>query len=429
MNGPAVSASFSTDPFWWRAAPLDDQVAQTLPVRCDVAIAGAGITGLVAALHLARGGRRVVVLDKDAPGEGASTRNAGYVGRTLKHGFGEIIAHKGLAFAVPVYQELMAAFLSVKETVEAEKIDCHYQQQGRFLMATSPAMYEAMAQEFELRRKHLGEAFDVVSRNDQSHEIASAHYFGGVRIEDHAGLQPALYHKGLLDAARRAGCLVIGHTPVLGFTQSAEGFDVATGRGPLRARDLVFATNGYSGAAFPWLRDRLMAFDAYQAVSAPLGDNRVASLLPGNRTFIDWNFNVDWVRRVPGDPSRLVFGGLTGGRNQDLRVMGARLKQRLLRIFPDLTDMQFDSVWTGKCAGTLDLYPHIGEHGGVHFAGGYCFAGVPMGTLFGLKLAKRILGQPGGESIFDRKVPSIPFYRGKPWFVPAAIKWMSRKDR
>lgn len=429
MSDSAVSASFSTDPFWWKAAPLDVQAAHTLPARCDVAIVGSGITGLVAALHLARRGRHVVVLDKDAPGEGASTRNAGYVGRTLKHGFGEIIAHKGLAFAVPVYQELMAAFLSVKDTVEAEKIDCHYQQQGRFLMATSPAMYEAMAREFELRRKHLGEVFDVVSPQDQSHEIASAHYFGGVKIEDHAGLQPALYHKGLLDAARKAGASVIGHTPVLGFTRGAEGFDIATGRGPLRAQNLVFATNGYSGAAFPWLRDRLISFDAYQAVSASLGDNRVASLLPGNRTFIDWNFNVDWVRRVPGDPSRLVFGGLTGGRNQDLRAMGARLKQRLLRIFPDLTDLQFDNVWTGKCAGTLDLYPHIGEHEGVHFAGGYCFAGVPMGTLFGQKLAKRILGQAGGESIFDRKVPSIPFYRGNPWFVPAAIRWMSRKDR
>jgi glycine/D-amino acid oxidase-like deaminating enzyme len=76
-----------------------------------------------------------------------------------------------------------------------------------------------------------------------------------------------------------------------------------------------------------------------------------------------------------------------------------------------------------------DLFPHIGQHDGVYFAGGYCFAGVPIGTLFGIKLARRILVQAGGESAFDRPVPSIPLYRGNPWFVPLAIRWLSRHDR
>jgi glycine/D-amino acid oxidase-like deaminating enzyme len=109
--------------------------------------------------------------------------------------------------------------------------------------------------------------------------------------------------------------------------------------------------------------------------------------------------------------------------------MGGRLKARLIRIFPGLGDLAFDHVWTGKCAGTLDLYPHIGVHEGVHYAVGYCFAGVPMGTLFGRKLARRILGRGGGQSAFDRPVPAIPFYGGNPWFVPLAIRWMARHDR
>ena len=81
----------------------------------------------------------MVVLDAGPPGHGASTRNAGYVGRTLKHGFGELMESHGLAFARAIYGELMEAFVAVKETVEGEKIACHYRQQGRFLMATSPA--------------------------------------------------------------------------------------------------------------------------------------------------------------------------------------------------------------------------------------------------------------------------------------------------
>jgi glycine/D-amino acid oxidase-like deaminating enzyme len=189
------------------------------------------------------------------------------------------------------------------------------------------------------------------------------------------------------------------------------------------------ATNGYGGHEWPWLRRRILPFHAYQAVSAPLGEERVRQLMPGDRTFIDWNFNVDFMRRAPGDPARIIFGGLTGAIDADLRIMAERLHARLLRVFPELMDLQFDHVWTGRCGGTFDINPRIGCHEGVHYAGGYCFAGVPMGTLFGAKLARRILGQTGGGSVFDRPMETKSFYRGNAWFVPYAIRWMSRHDR
>ncbi|MFT3987547.1 NAD(P)/FAD-dependent oxidoreductase [Aestuariivirga sp.] len=424
-----LSPDCSFDPFWWRAAPHETSSSVQAPPKSDVAIVGSGITGLVAAIELARAGRSVTVFDAQEPGHGASTRNAGYVGRTLKHGFGELIDSHGLDFAKAIYSELMEAFLAVKDTVARENIQCDFRQQGRFLMATGPAMYEAMAREFSLREKHLGEPFATVSRAEQKNEIATAHYFGGVRIDDHAGLHPGLYHKGLLDAARAAGVTIAGFTPVSRVGKTENGFALLTPKGKAEARDLIFATNGYSGDALPWLKRRVMPFDAYQTVSAPMDAARLRSLLPGDRTFIDWNFNVDWMRIAPTDPTRLIFGGLTGARNADLRIMAERLHARILRIFPELSDLRFDNVWTGKCGGTFDLYPHIGQHEGLHYAVGYCFAGVPMGTLFGRKLARRILGQPGGESAFDRPMPSTPLYWGNPWFVPYAINWMSRKDR
>ncbi|HYF58989.1 MAG TPA: FAD-binding oxidoreductase [Burkholderiaceae bacterium] len=418
----------SLEPWWWRAAPLStERVAP--PARADVAIVGAGITGLVAATELALAGRRVAVLDAHAPGHGGSSRNAGYVGRSLKHGIGEIAARDGLERAVRVYGELREASESVAETVERHRIDCHWRRQGRLLLATTPAMLDALVREYALRERHVGEVHAVVDRAAQRAEVATDHYFGGIRVDDHAGLHPGLYHRGLLEAARAAGATVCGGAPVSAIRRDADGFSLRLPGGALAAREVIVATNGYSGDAWPWLRRRVIPFDAYQAVSAPLGEARVAALLPGDRTYIDWNFDVDWFRRVPDDPSRIQFGGLTGGRNEDLRSIARRLRARMLRIFPDLRELAVEHVWTGRCAGTFDFEPRIGRHDGIHYAGGYCFVGVPMGTLFGLKLARRILGRPGGESAFDRPFRTMPLYRGDPWFVPLAFRWLRRHDR
>ena len=429
FGSSALSNNASFDPYWWRAAPHEDQTRAAPPKRTDVAIVGSGITGLNAAIMLARGGRQVTVFEAKEPGHGASTRNAGYVGRTLKHSFGEIMEGQGLDKAKATYGELMEAFVAVKDVIERENIACHYKQQGRLLLATSTKMYDDMAREFGLREEHLGEPFQTVSRVEQREEIATDHYFGGVRIPDHAGLHPGLYHQGLLDAARAAGVTICAFTPVYGFRKEAEGFTVFVKGAKVETRDLMFATNGYGGREFPWLRRRIMPFHAYQAVTAPMSENRVRALLPGDRTFIDWNFNVDWMRIAPGDNTRMTFGGLTGEVDADLRIMAERLQQRLVRIFPDMEGIQFDHVWTGKCSGTFDITPRIGCHEGVHYGSGYCFAGVPMGTLFGIKIARRILGETGGESVFDTAPPAKFWYRGNAWFVPHALKWMSRNDR
>jgi len=110
------------EPYWWRAAAREHNEAPDLPASSEVAIVGSGITGLVAAIHLARAGRQVTVLERGVAGEGASSRNAGYVGRTLKHSFGHVMQAESLERAIAVYREMRQAFDSVFETVAAEKI-------------------------------------------------------------------------------------------------------------------------------------------------------------------------------------------------------------------------------------------------------------------------------------------------------------------
>src|SRR5689334_18842940 len=134
-TGTIFASTFKTDPYWWDAAPRPALPELALPARIDVAIVGSGYTGVSAALTLARGGRSVLVLEKDAAGFGASTRNAGFIGRTFKHSFPSLMEKKGLDYAVSVYRELQAAFDYIIALIENEKIDCGFRRCGRLIVA------------------------------------------------------------------------------------------------------------------------------------------------------------------------------------------------------------------------------------------------------------------------------------------------------
>ncbi|MBL8894145.1 MAG: FAD-binding oxidoreductase, partial [Rhizobiales bacterium] len=366
------------EPYWWQAAPRPKTEPPPFPspAKADVAIVGSGITGLVAAMGLARGGRSVVVFEAEEPGIGASSRNAGYVGRTFKYTFGELVERQGLDYAKALYKELRTAFEAVSKLIATERIDCGFAMQGRYIMAASPSQRESLTREFDLRAKHLGDSYTPVSRADQHREIATDLYHGGVVIADMAGLHPGLYHQGLLDRALAAGVTVLPFTPVHALRREGDAFEIATPRGRLAAKDVIVATNGYSGPAFPWLQRRVVPFDAYMIATEPLPASVLDAVMPGKRTFIDWNFDVDFIRRSPDD-SRIVFGGNTGVIGADLTRMGEALRQKLRRVLPQLGDVELAHSWTGRCAGTRDLYPHIGVEDGIHYAVGYCFAGVP----------------------------------------------------
>jgi len=429
-GGPEETGGLKESPFWWEDAPRPTLPLENLPAKVDVAIVGSGVTGLSAAIPLARAGRSVLVLESGAAGEGASSRNAGFLGRTLKHGFAEIMETAGLDQAIAVYREMSAALEHVATVVTEEGLDCGFRRCGRFMGALSQAHYDGIAREYDLRRKHLGEEFAMIEPAAQSQEIGSDYYRGGVLLPDLAAIHPGRYQLELLRLAREAGVQIATETAVTGIAREDAGFTVRTGRGSLAASELFLATNGYTGPPFGWFRRRLIPFHGFILATGPLTDVQLTRTLPGDRTYIDYAHNIDFIRRSP-DGRRILFGGQTGGPARDMKAKAARLHARLVQILPDLAGTRVEQAWTGKCAATFDLYPHLGQQDGIHYAMGYCFAGMPMGSYLGHKVAQRILGhQEEGHTIFaERRFRTMPFYTGNPWFVPLVMAWYDRLDR
>jgi glycine/D-amino acid oxidase-like deaminating enzyme len=424
-----LAPNFRDTPYWWDAA-RPTPVETALPANCDVAIIGSGFTSLRAALTLLRAGRNVAVFDKEDPGFGASRRNAGYLGRTLKKSFDVLLASHGLDYALAIYRDLDAALQNTRAFIAEEGIDCHATRCVRFIAATSPSHYEAMAKELASMKRHLGFDFVMVPKTEQHREFASDIYFGGAVIPDLGSLHPGLYHRGLLDRVLAAGALVLGRTEVRQIgRRSAAGFQIVTDRGTVEAGEVVIATNGYTPRQFPWQARRVIPFTGYMAATEELPASLLAKVIPGRRTVLDSNIDIDFFRPAPDSP-RILFGGATGSGLKGTDQIARKLQGILGRVLPDLAGKRLSHVWSGQCAGTFDMMPHIGQAEGIWYAMGYNFAGVPMGSFLGEKLAQKILGLAEGKTAFDiAPFPTRPFYRGNPWFVPLAMRWFRRQDR
>lgn len=430
MNAhPFCSSDFKTSPYWWDLTPRPQARQLTLPETTDVLVIGSGYTGLHCALQTARAGRQTIVIDAEDLGWGCSSRNGGQISGEIKPGYQELARRYSREDALALVREARSALDWLGEFVAEQGLECDYQQCGRYLAAHNPRQFRKLAAQADQQIPGLEQSLHVVERRDQSSEIDSDYYYGGLVIERHCGIDPAKYHQGLMQLVEAGGGKLFGHCAASGVKTAGDGFEVRTSRGTVHARDVVVATNGYTGSEFSWQRRRIVPIGSYMLATEPMQTQRVERLMPGRRVFSDTRRIVVYFRPSP-DGRRLLFGGRVSVFESDpVRSLPA-LRQEMLRIFPQLEDVNISHSWMGFVGYTFDTLPHLGRQDGIYYAMGYCGSGICLASYLGNRLGLQLLGETRAGSHFSRpRFQTRPLYSGKPWFLASAVRYYQLLDR
>ncbi|WCN13012.1 FAD-dependent oxidoreductase [Marinomonas mediterranea] len=427
-------STYSNLPYWLADATFGQTINTTpryaLPTKADAVIVGGGFTGMSAAITLARAGLSVILLEGGRLGEGASSRNGGLLGPSFsKLGVDGLEKTYGRDKVHSTIKESLHAFQWLVDFIKEEEIDCDLSLCGRFRGASHPNHYAGLVEQAEALLKVVDFPAIEVSKQNQHQEVGSDAYYGGMIYPKDGTLQPAKLLSGLSQIAQREGVFLAEHSMVRHVQKAGSRFTVKFDGGEINAAHVLIATNGYTGSAFRPLKRRLIPIRSAMVATEELPESVVREISPNLRGHGGTERLVAYYRPSP-DGKRILFGGRAFGSGDQPQLYSRYLHDFMTRIFPQLSHVKLDYAWSGMIAYTFDHVPHIGQLDSMNYAMGYCGSGVGRANYFGYKAAQQILNLEEGKTSFDElPFKGRPLYYGKPWFLPAIMKWHDFADR
>jgi len=395
-------------------APEDDgQLTQDIEV--DVAIIGAGYTGLSCALHLAKEhGIKAHVLEANQVAWGCSGRNAGFILKSSgRKSYSQMQNQWGEEVMRGIYDEMSAGVATVNDLIE-QGINCDVQEHGYIKVAHKANKLKELESLAKLQQQMFGYDVQVLSKNELHQQyMADQNAYGAIRYQDGFGLNPLKLAWGYQKLAQQAGAKIHCSSPVTTWYDENKTQRLITPQAEIKAKKVVIATNGYTPKGFHGLvQNRTLPVLSQIIVTEPLSDEQIAA-----SNFLSSNVVMDtralkyYYRKLPDN--RILFGGRGAitGKSADDPYYANRLLQVLKTSFPALNNIRIAHAWSGWICMALDDLPHIyqNEAQSVFYSMGYCGSGVSFSVQAGKRLAEKVTGKSVPNlPLYDRALPKFP---------------------
>ena len=359
-------------------------------ITADVCIVGAGYTGLSSALHLAKRGYKVVILEAETVAFGASGRNGGHVGTGQRMEQQDIEKKFGRETALSLWNMGLEAVDTVRDLILENSIECDLKY-GDVNFAHKPGYCKELEEEIEFfKNRYDFNDLEYIPRNRISEVIGSDVYYGAQWNKATLHLHPLKYALGLAKAAVDAGVTIYENSRVQSY--SGTPVIVKTGHGQVTASELILACNGYIEDLEPKINGYIMPINNFVLATEPLSPEVAASIIPKDTSMADSRFVINYWK-LSAD-NRLIFGGGENYRRGFPRDIKSFVQKYMLEVYPQLSNTQIDYGWGGTLAITLNRLPHFGRiNGNIWHLQGYSGHGVPTATFAGKLVAEAISGK------------------------------------
>ncbi|RUZ79126.1 FAD-binding oxidoreductase [Mesorhizobium sp. M7A.F.Ca.US.006.01.1.1] len=422
-----MATAFS-DPIWRK--PQAASTFQSLPngERVDLAIVGGGIMGLSTALHAARLGLSVQVLDAGEIGQGASGLNGGQVIPGLKYDPEWLLEHFGPERGEALVNFAASTADAVFELIRDEKLAVPFVRNGWIQAAHTEAALKAAANR-DRQWRARGADVQLLNAAEIAARTGAQGYLGGWFDRRAGVIDPLAYTSEFARVATAAGVRIAERQRVVRLANAAGVWRIVTENGlELQAKAVVLATNAYTDGLIPGLAQTIVPLHSFQIATAPLSPDLAATILPEGQAVSDSRRILVYYRK--STDGRLVLGGR--GRMALPTSAGdwAHLERALVRLYPSLSGVAIEKRWFGRVAMTPDHLPHIHEpEKGLLAVVGCQGRGVGLMTALGERIASYLQSGDARQLPFPvSPIRPIPFHAFRQIGVAATIAWYRLLD-
>lgn len=398
--------------------------------RADVCVIGGGYTGLSAALHLAKAGFDVALLEAHRAGFGASGRNGGQLGSGQRLEVDELERMAGPETARRLWDMAEDAKRLTRDLAAQSGVRVH---DGVAHAFRKPAELDHARREIEHLATHYDyPQIDAFDRDAFYDILPSPAYCGGVLDHGAGHLNPLALALGMALLANRAGAHLfeLSHVTKVDFAPDARSRStVHTARGRVTCDHVVLAGNGYLGKLVPQVAAHVLPINNFIAATEPLGD-RTIEVLTRNIAVHDTKFVVNYWRL--DDEGRLIFGGGENVSYNFPQDIAAKVRKPLAQVYPQLADIPLTHAWGGTLAITMNRMPcFMRPAPNALSASGFSGHGVALATLAGKQMADAIAGQAAGfDTMAALPSPAFPGGQYLRWpLLIAGMSWYGLRDR
>lgn len=395
--------------------------------KVDVLVVGGGFTGLSAALHLARTGVDVAVLEAHRFGDGASGRNGGQMGTGQRLWPMEIEAAYGFERSKALFDLAEEAKAHLTEFITANGIDADYREGQLSVVHKRRYLKDYRAQVEELTTRYAYPHVSFMDADETADRLGSRRYFGGIRDTGTGHINPMKLVVGSARVAAEAGALLFENSHVERLDRRDGRIVAVTAHGEVSAERVLIATNAYGGGLDPQVDAHVMPIGSFIGATEPLADPD--AVLPGGESCDDSRFVVRYFRKS-GD-GRLLFGGREAYTSATGDI-GRHIRKQIAEVYPHLADVRLSHAWGGSVGITMERLPYVRSLApGITTIGGFSGHGVMLANFAGRLYAERVNGNRDRLADFEAlRIPAFP--GGRRLRAPLlflAMTWFSLRDR